>query len=104
MSLSFLRYFRLILKEHRSRLPPVMRKLGDDYLKAEFQAHKTAKLEHLGPFFAGWEDYLLKIKLQRESFGSNLNENLKKNLTDEQKMQLINLREEALSKQTKPEV
>jgi hypothetical protein len=75
-----------------------MRKLGDDYLRAEFKSHKTAKSEHLGPFFVAWEDYLLKIKLQRESFGSNLNESLKKHLTDDQKMQLINLREEALSK------
>ena len=87
---------RSILKEHRSRLPVVMRKLGDDYVRAEFKSHKTAKPEHLKGFFLGWEDYLLKIRLQRGSFGSNLNDNMKKHLSDDQKMQLQNLREEAL--------
>lgn len=90
---------RSILKEHRSRLPPVMRKLGDDYVKAEFKSHKNAKPEHLIHFFPAWEDYLLKIRLQRESFGANLNDNMKKNLTDDQRMQLLNLKEEALRKE-----
>ena len=75
-----------------------MRKLGDDYVRAEFKSHKAAKPEHLKGFFGAWEDYLLKIRLQRDSFGANLNDNMKKNLSDDQKMQLLNLREEALRK------
>lgn len=75
-----------------------MRKLGDDYVKAEFKSHKNAKPEHLTHFFPAWEDYLLKIRLQRENFGANLSDKTKNALTDDQKMQLINLREEALGK------
>ena len=75
-----------------------MRKLGDEYVRAEFKSHKSAKPEHLTHFFPAWEDYLLKIRLQRESFGANLNDNMKKNLSDDQKLQLLNLKEEALRK------
>lgn len=90
---------RSILKEHRSRLPDVMKRLGNDYVRREFKLHKAAKPEHLKGFFGAWEDYLLKIRLQRGSFGANLNDSMKKNLSDDQKMQLLNLREEALRKE-----
>lgn len=69
-----------------------------EYKLITFFSVSIAKPDHLGPFFHAWEDYLLKLKLQRDNFGSNLNENMKSNLTDDQKLQLINLREEALKK------
>ena len=39
--------YRQILQEHRQRLPALMRKLGDDYVRSEFKAHKAAKPEQV---------------------------------------------------------
>ena len=50
--------YRSILKAHKNRLPPELRKLGNDYVRNEFLAHKSAKDEHLAPFFKEWEGYL----------------------------------------------
>ena len=74
-----------------------MRKLGDDYIRSEFRSHKTAKPEQVSQFMHAWGDYLLKIRLQRDRFGSNLNDNAQKALSDEQKKKLGELRNEALS-------
>ena len=51
--------FRSILREHRKRLPVLMRKLGDDYVRSEFRAHKTAKPEQVAQFMHGWNDYMV---------------------------------------------
>jgi aspartate carbamoyltransferase catalytic subunit len=72
-----------------------MRKLGDDYVRSEFRAHKTAKAEQVTQFVNAWSDYLLKIRLQKERFGSNLNDNTQKALSDEQKKKLDELKSEA---------
>ena len=36
-----------------------MRKLGDDYVRSEFRAHKAAKPEQVAQFVHGWSDYLV---------------------------------------------
>lgn len=48
-----LRLYKAILASHR-QLPPEMRLIGDLYVREEFQRHKTAKPEHLRPFFEQW--------------------------------------------------
>ena len=48
-----LRLYKSILASHR-QLPPEMRTIGDLYVREEFQRHKTAKPEHLRPFFEQW--------------------------------------------------
>ena len=46
--MSSVRLYRDILRLHRTRLPSHLRALGDDYVRAEFRAHRDAKPEHLG--------------------------------------------------------
>jgi len=93
-----------------------MRALGDNYVKAEFKLHKTAKPEHLTKFYTEWESYLeeiLKTARTRESlsmgamvdpsaaqqtqaavvFGKDLPKNLE--LQEEQRQQLEALKKEA---------
>lgn len=48
-----LRLYKAILASHRA-LPPEMKTIGDAYVREEFQRHKTAKPEHLKPFFEQW--------------------------------------------------
>lgn len=38
-----LHLYRRILRVHRRKLDPEMRLLGDQYVKSEFRAHKTAE-------------------------------------------------------------
>ena len=92
-----LHLYRAILREHRKRLPLVMRKLGDDYVRSEFRSHKSAKAQEVTQFMNAWGDYLLKIRLQRDRFGSNLNDNVQKAFSEEQKKKLDELRTEALN-------
>ena len=91
-----LKLYRQILREHKQRLPALMRKLGDDYVRSEFKAHKTAKPEQVAQFMHAWNDYLLKIRLQRDRFGSNLNDSAAAALNEEQKKKLNDLKAEAL--------
>ncbi|KAH9838470.1 ACN9-domain-containing protein [Rhodofomes roseus] len=50
--------YRRILRAHRS-LPPEMRSLGDDYVKAEFRRHKeVANKVHIIGFLSQWKMYL----------------------------------------------
>lgn len=92
--------YRSILREHRRRLPPVMRKLGDDYVRNEFRLHKkTTKEEFLNLFFRGWEDYLKKlVTSQGGRFGQDLDQEAKKHLSEEQKGKLDELKKHSLEK------
>jgi len=111
-----LNLYRSLLKAHRAYLQREMRALGDNYVKAEFKLHKTAKPEHLTKFYTEWESYLeeiLKTARTRESlsmgamvdpsaaqqtqaavvFGKDLPKNLE--LQEEQRQQLEALKKEA---------
>jgi hypothetical protein len=87
-----------------------MRKLGDAYVKAEFRQHKdVTDTNQLGKFFTEWNMYLnhvretaraketkaagLGVDNKQVVFGMDLDEGVE--MTDEQKLQLQNLREEA---------
>lgn len=95
-----------------------MRVLGDAYVQSEFQLHKSVtKVDQLDGFFKEWNQYLAHIEQTaraRESraaglseaknksdgessklysFGADLDQGVE--LTEEQKTQLENLREEA---------
>lgn len=52
-----LKLYKAIMRTHH-RLPPAMKYIGDGYVRQEFKLHKTAKPEHLGPFFSSWLEYL----------------------------------------------
>lgn len=57
-----LKLYREILRAHR-KLPKSQRALGDDYVKAEFRAHKdiTNPLQIIG-FLSSWQNYLTAVK------------------------------------------
>lgn len=57
-----LRLYRHILRVHHLQLPPDIRFLGDEYVKAEFKAHKTADNPlHIIGFLTQWQDYLRSV-------------------------------------------
>ena len=87
--------YRAILKAHRNRLPLELRKLGNDYVRNEFKAHKAAKEEHLAPFLREWTGYLDTLSIRSGTFGSDMDRADIGALTDEQRQKLSQLKDEA---------
>ncbi|TDZ13138.1 Succinate dehydrogenase assembly factor 3 [Colletotrichum sidae] len=55
--------YRRLLRAHRKYLPHEMRVLGDEYIKAEFRAHRTVdNPAHLIGFLSEWQLYAQKIE------------------------------------------
>ncbi|EFX03428.1 acn9 family domain containing protein [Grosmannia clavigera kw1407] len=55
--------YRRLLRAHRNHLPQDMRMLGDEYVKAEFRAHrKVDNPAHLIGFLTEWQLYAQKIE------------------------------------------
>ncbi|KAJ4394216.1 hypothetical protein N0V93_003433 [Gnomoniopsis smithogilvyi] len=55
--------YRRLLRAHRRHLPQEMRLLGDEYVKAEFRAHRTVdNPAHLIGFLTEWQLYAQKIE------------------------------------------
>ncbi|KAL1841263.1 hypothetical protein VTJ49DRAFT_7265 [Mycothermus thermophilus] len=55
--------YRRLLRAHRKHLPPEMRLLGDEYVKAEFRAHRNVENPvHLIGFLTEWQLYAQKIE------------------------------------------
>lgn len=46
--------YKALLKSHRIVLDPIMRDMGDTYLRDEWKRHKNAQLIYLQPFFEQW--------------------------------------------------
>ncbi|ROW11446.1 hypothetical protein VMCG_01407 [Cytospora schulzeri] len=55
--------YRRLLRSHRKHLPRQMRLLGDEYVKAEFRAHRNVdNPAHLIGFLTEWQLYAQKIE------------------------------------------
>ncbi|KAK3937168.1 succinate dehydrogenase assembly factor 3, mitochondrial [Diplogelasinospora grovesii] len=55
--------YRRLLRAHRNHLPAEMRLLGDEYIKAEFRAHRNVdNPAHLIGFLTEWQLYAQKIE------------------------------------------
>lgn len=88
--------YRAILKSHRSNLPPQLKKLGNEYVQAEFRLHKKVeKADVLQKFFVEWENYLNTIKSQKGRFGKEIDQSQVASMSDAQKSKLTQLREAA---------
>ncbi|KAL0083672.1 hypothetical protein J3Q64DRAFT_1809955 [Phycomyces blakesleeanus] len=109
--------YRQILRVHRC-LPPAMRSLGDDYVKAEFRRHKDVDNPvHLIGFVSQWQEYLDTLKVQtapiktessapsedslvrsfnvpKDGWGKKMDSELYEKMSDEQIGQLYELRNE----------
>lgn len=101
MSVPVLALFRRILRAHR-QLPSEMRQLGDSYTRAEFKKHKGAKPQFIPGFVAEWTRYVELIEAQAAAtasatspIGRELSPSELGALSDEQRVQLKTLRQEA---------
>ncbi|KAI0396651.1 ACN9-domain-containing protein [Xylariaceae sp. FL0594] len=55
--------YRRLLRAHRKHLPTEMRLLGDEYVKAEFRAHRNVdNPAHLIGFLTEWQLYAQKVE------------------------------------------
>ncbi|KAK4447688.1 putative mitochondrial acetate non-utilizing protein 9 precursor [Podospora aff. communis PSN243] len=83
--------YRRLLRAHRKHLPKEMRVLGDEYVKAEFRAHRDVENPvHLIGFLSEWQLYAQKI--EGESWvGEKLDEGKIAKMSDEQLGQLYEL-------------
>ncbi|KAF6798849.1 acetate non-utilizing protein [Colletotrichum sojae] len=55
--------YRRLLRAHRKHLPTEMRLLGDEYIKAEFRAHRNVdNPAHLIGFLTEWQLYAQKVE------------------------------------------
>ncbi|KAM0339484.1 hypothetical protein ACHAPU_010931 [Fusarium lateritium] len=83
--------YRRLLRAHRKHLPAEMRLLGDEYIKAEFRAHrKVDNPAHLIGFLSEWQIYAQKIEGD-EWVGDKLDEQKLSKMSDEQIQQLYEL-------------
>ena len=60
--------YRRILRAHRKFLPREMRVLGDEYVKAEFRAHKeTENPVHIVGFLTEWQGYAQQVEVSERA-------------------------------------
>ncbi|KAK3383737.1 hypothetical protein B0T24DRAFT_673575 [Lasiosphaeria ovina] len=83
--------YRRLLRAHRKFLPSEMRVLGDEYVKAEFRAHRAVENPiHLIGFLTEWQLYAQKI--EGESWvGEKLDQAKLAKMSDEQLGQMYEL-------------
>ncbi|KAH7326750.1 acetate non-utilizing protein [Stachybotrys elegans] len=83
--------YRRLLRAHRKHLPPDMRILGDEYIKAEFRAHrKVDNPMHLIGFLTEWQLYAQKIEGNSWA-GEKIEEGKLQKMSEEQIHQLYEL-------------
>ncbi|KAH6692327.1 hypothetical protein F5X68DRAFT_259014 [Plectosphaerella plurivora] len=83
--------YRRLLRAHRKFLPAESRLLSDEYIKAEFRAHRNVENPaHLIGFLTEWQLYAQKI--EGESWmGDKIEQNVLEKLSDDQVVQLYKL-------------
>ncbi|KAH6619704.1 hypothetical protein B0J18DRAFT_252043 [Chaetomium sp. MPI-SDFR-AT-0129] len=83
--------YRRLLRAHRKHLPSEMRLLGDEYVKAEFRAHRDVENPvHLIGFLTEWQLYAQKIEGDSWA-GEKLDQGKIAKMSDEQLGQLYEL-------------
>lgn len=83
--------YRRLLRAHRKFLPAEMRLLGDEYVKAEFRAHREVdNPAHLIGFLTEWQLYAQQV--EGESWiGEKIDKGKFEKLSDDQVGQLYEL-------------
>ena len=102
MPVPVLLLYRRILRLHR-QLPVELRQLGDSYVSAEFKKHKSAKPQFIPGFVAEWTRYIELVeaqvspagKIDVKPVGRELSADELRALSEEQRVQLKTLRQEA---------
>lgn len=92
--------YRDILRAHQKYLPTDARELGDSYVKAEFRLHANASDQFKVQFERTWRDYLTTLRVtdpeRPDGIGREMTSDELGALNDEQKVQLLKIREETL--------
>eukprot|EP00752_Nemacystus_decipiens_P014808 g13182.t1 len=94
---SVIRLYKDILRQHRFALPPKQRELGDRYVRSEFKAHKEATGDQVAQFMHAWQSYLEQLRSGSGQVGRPLSEDDAAHLSDEQREQLLRLKQRASS-------
>ncbi|TLS24768.1 hypothetical protein PpBr36_08644 [Pyricularia pennisetigena] len=83
--------YRRLFRAHRKHLPPEMRLLGDEYIKAEFRAHRNIdNPAHLIGFLTEWQLYAQQV--EGESWqGEKIDQAKVEKLSEQQVGQLYEL-------------
>ena len=89
--------YRSILRAHQKYLPAAARELGDTYVRSEFVAHRDASTSFAAQFERQWRDYLTQLRVTPEDgpVGREMTADEVGALSDEQKVQLLKIREQA---------
>ncbi|PKS10457.1 hypothetical protein jhhlp_002208 [Lomentospora prolificans] len=86
-----LQLYRRLLRAHRKHLPRDMRLLGDEYIKAEFRAHRDAENpSHVITFLTEWQLYAQKIEGDGWR-GEKIDSRVIEKMSEEQMQQLYEL-------------
>ena len=85
---------RQILRAHRTKLPPNMRSLGDQYVRKEFaEMRDVTKPEVLERFRDEWEKYLQQLETApADDLGADLDAEILGTMSDDQKAKLVDMR------------
>eukprot|EP00292_Cryptomonas_paramecium_P033099 CAMPEP_0113710718 /NCGR_PEP_ID=MMETSP0038_2-20120614/30324_1 /TAXON_ID=2898 /ORGANISM="Cryptomonas paramecium" /LENGTH=77 /DNA_ID=CAMNT_0000636829 /DNA_START=99 /DNA_END=332 /DNA_ORIENTATION=+ /assembly_acc=CAM_ASM_000170 len=77
--------------------------MGDKYCRAEFKAHKNAKVGQVKEFVRQWKEYVFTIELQARQgvFGKDMDDSKVQGLNEEQRDKLAELKEEAYKSEPK---
>ncbi|XP_068621261.1 succinate dehydrogenase assembly factor 3, mitochondrial [Battus philenor] len=109
-SLKVRQLYKLILRLHRG-LSAELRILGDNYARDEFKRHKTCNSEVARIFLNEWTDYAISLakqmkplqQVKKKAVGKYLDTKLLDFMTEDQLIQLYELRNAALLKPTRTE-
>ncbi|KAK5712144.1 hypothetical protein LTR17_018099 [Elasticomyces elasticus] len=83
--------YRRILRSHRKHLNAQMRLLGDEYVKAEFRAHKsTDNPVHIVGFLSEWQRYAQMVEGENWA-GEKMDKTKVDKMSDEQIAQMYEL-------------
>ncbi|CAM9945699.1 unnamed protein product [Pylaiella littoralis] len=96
------RLYKDILRQHRFALPPKHRELGDRYVRSEFKAHKEATGDQVAQFMHAWQSYLEQLRNQSGQVGRALSQDDVEHLNDEQRQQLLRLKQQTSSVAASP--
>lgn len=76
-----------------------MRAMGDQYVKTEFRLHQKSEKEGvIEKFHFEWDNYLKFLQQQNGTFGRDLNDTEKQQLSGEQVEKLVQLQEDTISR------
>lgn len=92
-SREFLGLYRSILRAHRQRLPPALRRLGDDFVRFEFRQHRTADPQFIPPFLEKWSGYLATLESTKDGQVPGPTTDITEDLNEHQAAQLRRLSE-----------